>query len=206
MVTVVTVMDQEKSEKLFNPQNTNGKPAENSKALLAFTQHRKIQIYTQAISEKQGSCSQIPERFIFFPLSNIYKIQNIYTLFSPNIAISVLLHLLYNHCKTKKKILVPTSERGEEQCQNGYTFHLKGGEGREGAQGTPNMLLLVSTMAGSHLQILPHSSYLFNNKSILHYFFFYLLHVFPPFLNKNITIHIFIEVNYTVPKIVKWLF
>lgn len=46
MVTVVTVMEQEQNtEKLFNPQNTNEKPAENSNVLLAFTRQRKIQIH-----------------------------------------------------------------------------------------------------------------------------------------------------------------
>lgn len=48
--------------------------------------------------------------------------------FFQNIGINILLYLLYNHDKTKKFVL-PTSEGGEEQRQNGYVFHRKGGRG-----------------------------------------------------------------------------
>lgn len=41
MVTVVTVMDREKVEKLFNPQNTNQKYTQSTEALLSVIQQQK---------------------------------------------------------------------------------------------------------------------------------------------------------------------
>lgn len=58
MVTVVTAMDREKVEKLFNPQNTNWKYTQSTEALLSVIQQRKM---FHRVLEKRGLWSQIPE-------------------------------------------------------------------------------------------------------------------------------------------------
>lgn len=134
---MVTAMDQEKIEKLFNPQNTNEKPAENSKALLAFTRQRKIQIHISCNFRKTRFMIPNPWGADFFsPILTKYKTFTLFFFFQ-NIAINILLHLLHNHCKTTtKKIVLLTSKGGEEQHQNGYIFYLKHGRGCEGGYRT----------------------------------------------------------------------
>lgn len=93
MVTVVTATDQEKMGKLFNPQNTNEKPAEYSKAV--FTLQKNTDSHFMQFQNNEAHDPKLP--------SNTYKIKDmsfqVYCLlgiFFPlqNTALTLLLPLL----------------------------------------------------------------------------------------------------------------
>lgn len=113
---MVTGMKQETVEMLFNPQNTNEKPAENSKLLLVFTHtHKTTDPYFIQFQKNKVHDPKTHTGWLF--LQYLQNTKKIILFFFQKTAINIKLSLLYS-CDKTKKIVWPASEGGEEQNQS----------------------------------------------------------------------------------------